>query len=118
MVEFVAMPGSDRSGIGKTLVNNWRPLCVIAVGLVFTVYLAWRLQPEKPDLPRYEPTKSQASSYQAGGRDCSPTALAAIRDIGKRSAKSDDCADKANSICLTVKVRPAARTKNETIMEK
>ena len=94
------MSDSNRGGISKALADNWRPLCVIAVGLVFTVYLAWRLQPEKPDLPRYEPAKSQASSYQAGGRDCSPTALAAIRDIGKRTAKSDDCADKAEDYRL------------------
>lgn len=94
------MSNGDRSGIGKALGDNWRPLAVIAVGLILTVYLAWRLQPEQPYLPRYQPTDPKAAGYQAGGRDCSPASLTAVRDVGKRTAKSDDCADKAEDYRL------------------
>lgn len=98
--DFVTMSGSNRNEFYKTIAANWRPLCVITVGIMLTVYFAWRLQPDKPDLPNYQPTIASSNNYQAGGSQCSPKAIAAISDEGKRTAKRDDCAYQAEDYRL------------------
>ena len=92
--------GSNRGGVIETVKDNLKPLGVIVLGIAASIYLGLTLKPEKPNLPRYEPFDSQNGSYQPSASQCSPAALLAIRDVRKRAAKSDDCADKAEDYRL------------------
>lgn len=95
------MPRGNWRIFSASVTASWRPLLVIIIGFALSVYLFIQLQPKKPDLPSYKPTYSQPSNYHPGGSECSPASLTAIRDIGKRARKSDDCAEQAQQHRLT-----------------
>lgn len=77
------------------LADNWQVLSVIAAAMVVAALMLWLLQPKDPELLLYKPDDAKTAGYQADATNCSPEALASIRNVRKRSAQRNDCADKA-----------------------